>query len=71
MSETEKLSAQGGPASGGEITIHSAGDWPDQSRIKNMEEPWVSLEVIAPSNQMGKLMEILKSFFIGIILRSK
>jgi len=46
---------------GKEITIHSASDWPDQSKIKNCEEPWVSLEVIAPSNQMGKLMEILKS----------
>lgn len=45
---------------GKEITIHSASDWPDQSRIKNTEEPWVSLEVIAPSNQMGKLMDILK-----------
>jgi GTP-binding protein LepA len=44
-----------------EILIHSASDWPDQSKIKNMEEPWVSLEVVAPSNQMGKLMEILKS----------
>ncbi|MCX6720990.1 MAG: translation elongation factor 4, partial [Candidatus Staskawiczbacteria bacterium] len=46
---------------GKEIIIHSAGDWPDQSKIKSAEEPWVSLEVIAPSNQMGKLMEILKS----------
>ena len=44
-----------------EIVIHSASDWPDQSRIKSCEEPWVSLEVIAPSVQMGKLMEILKS----------
>ncbi|MCX6720079.1 MAG: GTP-binding protein [Candidatus Staskawiczbacteria bacterium] len=46
---------------GKETLIHSASDWPDQSRIKSCEEPWVSLEVIAPSNQMGKLMEILKS----------
>jgi len=44
-----------------EIFIYSAADWPNQSAIKNMEEPWVSLEVIAPSAQMGKLMEILKS----------
>ena len=44
-----------------EILIHSASDWPDQSKIKSSEEPWVSLEVIAPSAQMGKLMEILKS----------
>ncbi len=46
---------------GKEIVIHSASDWPDQSKIKSCEEPWVSLEVIAPSVQMGKLMEILKS----------
>ncbi len=45
---------------GKEILIHSASDWPDQSKINKAEEPWVSLEVIAPSNQMGKLMEILK-----------
>ncbi|MGA2417699.1 MAG: translation elongation factor 4 [Candidatus Staskawiczbacteria bacterium] len=43
-----------------EILIHSASDWPDQSRIKNCEEPWVSLEVISPVSYMGKLMEILK-----------
>ncbi|MEI7424641.1 MAG: translation elongation factor 4 [Candidatus Staskawiczbacteria bacterium] len=46
---------------GKEIFIYSAADWPDQSKIRNTEEPWVSLEVIAPSNQMGKLMELLKS----------
>jgi len=46
---------------GKEVLIHSATDWPDQSTIKNTEEPWVSLEVIAPSSQMGKLMDILKS----------
>jgi len=46
---------------GKEIIIYSASDWPDQSRIKNTEEPWVSLEVIAPSNRIGKLMEVLKS----------
>jgi len=46
---------------GKEILIYSASDWPENpSSIKSMEEPWVSLEVIAPSNQMGKLMEILK-----------
>ena len=44
-----------------EIFIYSASDWPDQSSIKKTEEPWVSLEVIAPSVQMGKLMDILKN----------
>jgi len=44
-----------------EIIVHSASDWPENpSIIKNTEEPWVSLEVVVPSNQMGKLMEILK-----------
>jgi len=47
---------------GKEIIIYSAADWPENpSTIKSTEEPWVSLEVIAPSNQVGKLMEILKS----------
>ncbi len=47
---------------GKEILIYSASDWPENpSAIKSTEEPWVSLEVIAPSNQVGKLMEILKS----------
>ena len=44
-----------------EILIYSASDWPDQSSIKKTEEPWVSLEVIAPTNHIGRLMEILKS----------
>jgi len=47
---------------GNEVSIHSASDWPENpSSIKSMQEPWVSLEVVAPSNQVGKLMEILKS----------
>ncbi|MCX6720671.1 MAG: translation elongation factor 4 [Candidatus Staskawiczbacteria bacterium] len=46
---------------GKEIIIYSAADWPDQSKIKNTEEPWVSLEVIAPANQIGKLMDLLKT----------
>jgi GTP-binding protein LepA len=47
-------------ANDNETLIYSASDWPDQSKIKRTEEPWVSLEVVAPSVQMGKLMEILK-----------
>ncbi len=43
-----------------EVFIYSASDWPNQSTIKKTEEPWVSLEVIAPSSHIGKLMEILK-----------
>ncbi len=45
---------------GKEHAIHSASDWPDQSTIEYSEEPWVSLEVIAPTNYIGKLMDLLK-----------
>ncbi len=45
-----------------EILIHSASDWPENpSVIRSIEEPWVSLEVVMPTNYIGKLMEILKS----------
>ena len=43
-----------------EVFIYSASDWPEQSKIKKTEEPWVSLEIISPSSQIGKIMEILK-----------
>ena len=47
---------------GKQILIHSATDWPENpSVIKSIEEPWVSLEVVMPTNYIGKLMEILKS----------
>lgn len=45
---------------GKEMLIYSASDWPDPSFIERMEEPWVSLEVIAPSSYVGKLMDVLK-----------
>jgi len=58
------FSAEGGSASGGdkkEVLIYSASDWPDQSKIKKTQEPWVCLEVICPSHQIGKLMDILRA----------
>ncbi len=43
-----------------EQIVYSASDWPDQTNIESMEEPWVRLEIIAPSSYLGKLMEMLK-----------
>ena len=40
--------------------IYSASDWPDPSGIEKMEEPWVLLEIIAPANYLGRLMDVLK-----------
>jgi len=45
---------------GQEKILYSASDWPDPSTIEKTEEPWVLLEVIAPSSYMGKLMDVLK-----------
>ena len=45
---------------GVERVIYSASDWPDPSGIEKMEEPWVLLEIIAPSSYVGKLMDVLK-----------
>lgn len=45
---------------GQERVIYSASDWPDHSGIGSMEEPWVLLEIIAPSGYLGKLMDVLK-----------
>ncbi|MBA4319440.1 MAG: elongation factor 4 [Flavobacterium sp.] len=46
---------------GEEQFIYSASDWPDVSKIKETQEPWVLLETITPSIYLGKLMEILKN----------
>ena len=45
---------------GEQQVIYSASDWPDPTNIEKMEEPWVLLEIIAPSNYLGKLMDVLK-----------
>ena len=45
---------------GNEELVYSATDWPDPSGIEKMEEPWVVLEIIAPANYLGKLMDVLK-----------
>jgi GTP-binding protein LepA len=44
---------------GVERLIYSASDWPDPSGIEKMEEPWVLLEIIAPQQYVGKLMDVL------------
>lgn len=46
---------------GQEKFVYSASDWPDPSTIEKMEEPWVLLEVVAPSVYLGRLMDVLKS----------
>lgn len=46
-------------ADGREAIVYSANRLPDQSRIREIAEPWVKLEVIAPSGALGIVMELL------------
>ncbi len=44
-----------------EISIYSATEWPDPSKIKEVKEPWVNLEVMSPIRYMGGLLELFKN----------
>lgn len=46
---------------GEESSIFSSSDWPDPSKIVEMREPWVKLEIMTPLNYLGGVMELLKS----------
>jgi GTP-binding protein LepA len=45
-----------------ELFIKSASDWPDFSQIKEIQEPWVKLDVIVPQNYLGRILELLQDF---------
>jgi len=42
----------------GRLIVQSAGDFPDQSLIVNVSEPWSKLEVMAPEKHIGGIMEL-------------
>lgn len=44
-----------------EVLIYSPSDWPGPTEIKEIQEPWVKLEVITPQEYIGQVMELLKS----------
>jgi len=44
-----------------EIFISSPSDWPSQTEIKEIQEPWTKLELITPLNYFGEILEILKN----------
>ncbi len=44
-----------------ECLIYSASDWPEQSEIKESQEPWVELEIITPVEFIGNVSELLKN----------
>ena len=45
---------------GEEIIIRTPQKLPDQAEIKQVEEPWVSLDIVTPKNYMGAVMELAR-----------
>ncbi len=43
---------------GEEITIRTPQKMPDPGETEKIEEPWVTLDIIAPQSYMGKIMEL-------------
>ena len=44
-----------------EFLIYSPSDWPNPSTIKEIQEPWVKLEIITPADYLGQVLEILEN----------
>lgn len=44
-----------------EISIYSPVDFPDPSQIKEIQEPWAKLEILAPLRYLGEVSIVLKS----------
>ncbi len=45
-----------------EFSIFSSTEWPSADRIKSTYEPWTKIEIIAPIDYWGQVMEVLKRF---------
>ncbi len=43
------------------LLSYSAADFPDASKIAFIEEPWVALEIIAPPEHLGNIMQVLNA----------
>jgi GTP-binding protein LepA len=41
--------------------ISSVTDWPEQSQIQEIQEPWIKLEVLIPQSYLGNVSELLKN----------
>lgn len=44
-----------------EIFVFSPSDWPNPAEIREIEEPWAELEIIAPPQYLGRILEILNN----------
>jgi GTP-binding protein LepA len=53
-----------------EEIVYSASDWPDPMSIKEVQEPWVNVEVITPQGYLGLVSDLLNQSN-GIYLETK
>ena len=44
-----------------EFLVFSPSDWPNPAEIKEAREPWAKLEIITPSQYLGRVLEILNN----------
>jgi len=44
-----------------ELLIYSPSDWPDPSMIKEIQEPWMKLEIITPPEYLGQVLKIFEN----------
>ncbi len=43
---------------GRDIELHNPVDWPDQSRIKSVEEPWIRATILVPDQYLGNVLKL-------------
>jgi len=44
-----------------ELFVYSPSDWPEPSTIKEIQEPWMKLEIITPPEYLGQVLEIFEN----------
>jgi len=47
---------------GGIMEIFTPVDWPDSSQVESIEEPWVHLEILAPTRYLGGVMKLMDNY---------
>ena len=43
---------------GRDIELHNPVDWPDQSRIRSVEEPWIRATILVPDQYLGNVLKL-------------
>ncbi len=47
-----------GLTDGRDIELHNPVDWPDQSRIRSVEEPWIRATILVPDQYLGNVLKL-------------